>query len=142
MDTSGWTHETRLRVRGYELDSYRHVNHAVYLSYLEHARWELLAGAGWTLDELDRIKRWPVVVHLEIRYRKSALMDDELLILSRVPHVGRATFDVEHEIRRNGELLIEARIRAAVIDEMGRPSRIPDEFKSLRIQSEKSGAES
>ena len=28
-------------VRGYELDSFGHVNNAVYLNYLEQARWEM-----------------------------------------------------------------------------------------------------
>ena len=31
-------HATRLTVRPYECDSYGHVNHAVYVNYLEHAR--------------------------------------------------------------------------------------------------------
>ena len=31
-------HETTIHVRWGELDPYRHVNHATYLSYLEHAR--------------------------------------------------------------------------------------------------------
>jgi YbgC/YbaW family acyl-CoA thioester hydrolase len=37
---------TRLRVRFHELDPCGHVNHAVYLSYLEAARIDHLASRG------------------------------------------------------------------------------------------------
>ena len=36
------TYLCTLEVRGYELDSFGHVNHGVYVSYLEHARWKML----------------------------------------------------------------------------------------------------
>ena len=29
-------------VRGYELDSFGHVNNSVYLSYMEEARWQMM----------------------------------------------------------------------------------------------------
>jgi len=38
--------EYRLSVRGYELDSYNHVNNAVYLNYYEQARWQLMKETG------------------------------------------------------------------------------------------------
>ena len=34
----------KFNAKGYELDSYGHVNHAVYLNYFEQARWELFRG--------------------------------------------------------------------------------------------------
>jgi YbgC/YbaW family acyl-CoA thioester hydrolase len=118
-------------VRGYELDSYRHVNHAIYLSYLEQARWDYLASRGLTLKKLDEIQRWPVVVHLEIDYLKSALMDDELVIWSRLADLGRASLEIEHEIQRDGKPIVRAKIRAAIIDENGRASALPTEYRAL-----------
>ena len=37
------TYRCLIQVRGYELDSFGHVNHANYLNYLEHARWRCYA---------------------------------------------------------------------------------------------------
>ena len=96
FDTHSWHHTHSLKVRGYELDSYRHVNHAVYLSYLELARWEFLASRGLTLRKLDELKRWPVVAALEISYLKPALMDDELTIPSRVTEL--FVFGERHDV--------------------------------------------
>ncbi len=126
-----WNHRYSLKVRGYELDSYRHVNHAIYLSYLEQARWDYLASRGLTLKKLDEIQRWPVVVHLEIDYLKSALMDDELVIWSRLADLGRASLEIEHEIQRDGKPIVRAKIRAAIIDENGRASALPTEYRAL-----------
>jgi YbgC/YbaW family acyl-CoA thioester hydrolase len=136
MDTAAsWNHRTKLRVRGYELDSYRHVNHAVYLSYLEQARWEYLSACGLSLLELDRIKRWPVVVHLEMNYKKPAFMDDELEILSRVHAVGRSSLTIEHEIHCRGALLLSGKVTAAIIDETGKATRVPEEFQRMATLS-------
>jgi YbgC/YbaW family acyl-CoA thioester hydrolase len=136
MDTAAsWNHRTKLRVRGYELDSYRHVNHAVYLSYLEQARWEYLSACGLSLSELDRMKRWPVVVHLEMDYKKPALMDDELEIFSRVSKLGRASMEIEHEIRCNGSLILSGKVVAAIIDETGKATRVPEQFERMTTLS-------
>jgi YbgC/YbaW family acyl-CoA thioester hydrolase len=120
-------------VRGYELDSYRHVNHAVYLSYLEQARWDYLASCGLTLNKLDELKRWPVVVHLEINYLRPALMDDELTIFSRLSHLGRASLEIEHEIHCHGKPITRAKVKAAIIDEHGRAAAMPDQYRDLAL---------
>ena len=52
---SGPMHETRLQVRWSELDPYGHVNHAVYLTYLEHARIAALESIGWGLAAIERL---------------------------------------------------------------------------------------
>lgn len=131
LETTDWHHSHSLKVRGYELDSYRHVNHAVYLSYLEQARWEFLASRGLTLRKLDELKRWPVVANLEISYLKPALMDDELTILSRVTELGRASLAIEHEIVCGGRTITRAKVKAAIIDETGRAAAVPEIFRHL-----------
>ena len=45
-------HEMNIRVRFGELDPYNHVNHAVYISYFEAARVELLMEAGYSLGQM------------------------------------------------------------------------------------------
>ena len=131
MTTVAWSHQTEIRVRGYELDSYRHVNHSVYLSYLEHARWVFLAEKGLSLAKLDEMKRWPVVVRAEIDYKKPALIDEVLVIRTRIPRFGNSSFDIEHEITHNNNLVARAKITAAIIDEAGRAKRVPEEFRRL-----------
>ena len=67
--------------RGYELDSYNHINNAVYLNYFEHARWEFFR----TLNIYDVLKEndnLPVVTDVHIRYQREIRLFDELMIES------------------------------------------------------------
>lgn len=68
--------------RGYELDSYGHVNNAVYLNYFEHARWEFFRELGLLtlLAELDVVA---VVTEIRIRYQREVKIFDELTIDSQ-----------------------------------------------------------
>lgn len=61
--------ETRVQfqVRGYELDSFGHVNNAVYLNYCEEARWRVFC-ASTLLTQLEQKKIFPVVIETQIRY--------------------------------------------------------------------------
>jgi YbgC/YbaW family acyl-CoA thioester hydrolase len=116
----------QIEVRGYELDSYDHVNHAVYLSYLEHARWKLLQSEGITLKEFGEWKRWPVVAGLEVSYLKPTFMGDVLDVRSQVVERGRTNFVVEHSILRGDVSVLRAKVRIVMVNEAGRPSELPE----------------
>ncbi|ERK13523.1 acyl-CoA thioesterase [Serratia fonticola] len=75
--------QTYIKVRGYHLDVYQHVNNARYLEFLEEARWE------W-LEDLDAY-HWMtqnniafIVVNININYRKPAVLGDKLRIDSQM----------------------------------------------------------
>ena len=81
-------HETRIKVRSYELDFFQHVNNAVYLNYIEQARVELLQNAGFTLDDFLSQKILPVVVNVNINYRRASHLNDELVIFTHISRIG------------------------------------------------------
>lgn len=66
-------------VRGYELDSYNHLNNAVYLNYLEQARWEIFK----EFDLFDYFKKnnfFLVTTEINIKYLREAKLFDELAV--------------------------------------------------------------
>ena len=67
--------------RGYELDSYKHINNAVYLNYFEHARWEFFRTLNF-YDFLKENNNLPVVTDVHIRYQREIRLFDELMIES------------------------------------------------------------
>jgi YbgC/YbaW family acyl-CoA thioester hydrolase len=75
--------EFYLTVRGYELDSFGHVNNSVYLNYIEQAQWEMLRKTG-TYDFLKEGELVPAIIEITIRYIREARLFDEMVIRSRV----------------------------------------------------------
>ncbi|NIE69407.1 YbgC/FadM family acyl-CoA thioesterase [Pantoea sp. Acro-807] len=75
--------QTTIKVRGYHLDVYQHVNNARYLEFLEEARWQWLEEAdafNWLMGQ----KLAFVVVNININYRRPAVLGDRLVIESDV----------------------------------------------------------
>ena len=72
--------ETAITVRSGEIDSFGHVNHAVFLHYLEHARVEALEAAGFPWTALAE-RGWQLyVVRVEVDYVAEARRGDRLLV--------------------------------------------------------------
>lgn len=71
--------EYNFSVRGYELDSYGHVNHAVYLNYLEQARWELFRNLG-LLGYFHENDLLLVVIDVHVRYSREISLFDEVIV--------------------------------------------------------------
>lgn len=129
------SYHTRLEVRGYELDSFGHVNHAVYLSYLEHARWEMLTREGITLQKFNEWKRWPVVANIEIAYLKPTFLGEQLDVETHVLEHGRSFFTFQQTVSRGGTAVLKAKVRAVMVDERGKPSAFPDRVSRLWTES-------
>lgn len=68
-----------LTVRGYELDSFGHVNNAVYLQYAEAAKWDFFRKCG-ALAHLQEQKLFPVILENNIRYMNELKHMEEVLV--------------------------------------------------------------
>jgi YbgC/YbaW family acyl-CoA thioester hydrolase len=75
--------EYRFSVRGYELDSYGHVNNAVYLNYFEQARWEIFRKLD-LFDYFQKNNLLLVVTEMKIRYSREVTLFDELMVKTKI----------------------------------------------------------
>ena len=117
-----------LTVRTYECDAYGHVNNAVYLNYLEHGRHSFLKEAGFDYAAVVAAGYGLYVARVEIDYKKSAIFDDELRILSKAIKKGAVSGIMHQTIYRNEELIVEAKVTWAFVDSNGIPTRIPKQW--------------
>lgn len=81
------SHSIEIKVRGYHLDLFRHVNNARYLEFLEEARWSLLESRG-NLELLEKRGYAFAVVNININYRRAAFMGEILQIATSVKTIG------------------------------------------------------
>lgn len=118
---------TTVTVRFHELDPYGHVNHAVYLAYLEQGRVDHLADAGLDLLELDALHGWQLlVVGIEVRYLGAAAAGDVLTVTCALAERRRASAVLAQEVRRRSRVLVRARVRVATVDRSGRAIALPE----------------
>jgi acyl-CoA thioester hydrolase len=123
------TFEHELEVRFRDCDGLGHVNNAVYLTYLEQARfafWQRLTG-------VSGIPRSFILARVECDYRVQATAGDRLLVRLRVSAIGRSSFTFEYEIvnGRTREVVATARTVQVMYDyTAGASVPIPDDIRA------------
>jgi len=81
-------HTTEIKVRGYHLDVFGHVNNARYLEFLEEARWAIFDDKV-NLEDLAREGYVFTVVNININYRRPAFLHDRLRRFSSLLEIQR-----------------------------------------------------
>jgi acyl-CoA thioester hydrolase len=123
------TFEHELEVRFRDCDGLAHVNNAVYLTYLEQARfafWQRLTGVGG-------IPRSFIVARVECDYRAQATAGDRLVVRLRVMAVGKSSFTFEYEIvnARTRVVVATARTVQVMYDyQAARSIPVPDDIRA------------
>jgi acyl-CoA thioester hydrolase len=130
------THLTELKTRSYECDSYGHINNATYLNYLEYARIQLLDGLPVPYSELRSRGVGFVVTRICIDYRKQVGSGVALRIETRSLRKERVRVVFQQRIFRDEELVAEAQVTWACINEQGKPIRIPPELDIPELEPE------
>ncbi len=120
--------EWPVRVYYEDTDCARVVYYANYLKFLERARTEWLRSLGWNQDQmLKELHLIFVVAGVDIKYRRPARLDDELIVKCHVLNIGRASMVFEQEIWRKNELLISAQVKCGCLDsDTYRPKLMPE----------------
>jgi acyl-CoA thioester hydrolase len=98
--------EKRIEIRWRDVDAYRHVNNAVYATYLEECRDEWTEAVLGTDGDL-----WGfVLARVAIDFRRELTLEDETVVVTcRAVRVGNSSVTTREEIRTlAGELSAEA----------------------------------
>ena len=116
---SDWPFVIHERVRFRDVDSFGHVNNAVYSTYLEQARLDALGGLGSV-----------ILARVEIVFRAEVNAGEDVEVRSRCTRIGTKSVELEHEILANGRLAAEAKSVLVGFDYDRRVSApIPDQLK-------------
>ena len=98
---------------------------------MERGRTEWLRSLGIDQSDVAReFQRVFIVTGLDIRYKKSAKLDDLLEIHSVITRLGRASLHFAQTITRDGELLTESNIQIGCVDTVNmRVAAIPQSVR-------------
>jgi len=122
-----------IKVRGFHIDIFSHVNNARYLEFMEEARWVVI-------DKYIDLKRMQakgiifVVVNININYRSPASVGDILeLYLNLTKISGKsAVFYQENRLKGTDTVVADAQVTFVFADKnTGKAVKIDDEIKRL-----------
>lgn len=119
-----------LTVRGYELDSFGHVNNSVYLQYAETALWNFFKVNG-LLNIIFDAGLFPVILESNLRYLHELKLLDDVRIDSELSCSG-GVVSFKHNIINKNTGLVSCRVTGKLVY-VNREDRIicdiPDEVK-------------
>lgn len=107
------------------------VYYANYLRWFERARSDLLRRLD--IDQRAATEAGEgayAVAELNLRYLRSAKLDDDLLVETRATELRAASCRMHQLLTRDGVLLAEALMRVGFVAPDGRPRRQPEEWRA------------
>ena len=115
----------KLTVRGYELDSFGHVNNSVYLQYAETALWNFFKVHGLLATIVDE-GLFPVIMESTQRYIHELRMMDEVRIDTEVTCSG-GIVSYKHNIINKNTGLVSGKL--AYVDKHRMICDIPEKVR-------------
>ena len=135
MPDSDLLEVARYRVIFADCDPMRIMYYGSYFRLFEIGRAELFRTLGHPFPEYIARGLYLGVIETHCRYLKPARYDDELIIRAGVSDVGRARIEIGYEIAGlDGEVRASGSTLHAVLNDAGRPQRIPHEFREAVLK--------
>ena len=126
-----------VRVYWEDTDAGGIVFYANYLKYFERARTEWLRARGVEQRQLQQdLGCIFVVSDVQLKYLRSARLDDQLLVTAHLSELGRSSFTIQQEARLMGRdtsplLLCTGSVRIGWINaQTSKPARIPPDLQT------------
>jgi acyl-CoA thioester hydrolase len=126
----GGVHRLSVRVYYEDTDFSGYVYHANYLKFCERARsdWIRLAGIDQNALAETESKIYFMIRRMNCEFLRPAKFDDVLTVETKPGDVGGARFGILQRVLRGEEELFTADVLAVLVDDRGRPKRVPVEW--------------
>lgn len=118
---------TKIKVRGYHIDLFGHVNHSRYLEFLEEGRWDYME-KNRLFDLFHETGMLHVVTRLTVDYRNSARAGEILAVETGLLRAGTSSFTMGQQVRLEGtgKTAAEAEVINVLVDAESRKKAVPD----------------
>lgn len=108
----------KLQILEHHLDSFGHVNNAVYMQLFEQARWDFITENGYGSREIQERKIGPVILEANIKFRKELTNREFITINSTMIETQNPLiFSIHQEIvKENGTVSAIAEFSGGLMD--------------------------
>ena len=119
--------EFKIKIYYEDTDSGGVVYYANYLKFLERARTEMISSLGLSNRKLlDDYKILIIVKSCKIEYKKPLMLEDLIVVKSKIKSISKSSFVMEQLIEKNGILVSESEVVLVTVNSSGKPVKIPD----------------
>jgi len=119
--------ELKIKIYYEDTDSGGVVYYANYLKFLERARTEMIFSLGLSNRKLlDDYKILIIVKSCKIEYKKPLMLEDLIVVKSKIKSISKSSFVMEQLIEKNGILASESEVVLVTVNSSGKPVKIPD----------------
>jgi acyl-CoA thioester hydrolase len=122
-------HILEKKVYYHDTDAGGVVYYGTYLKFLEEGRTEMCLERGFDVRALYKQGVSFVVVHAEADYKAPARYGDTVAIHTRVESVGNSSIHFAQEIKKDGTLLVAAKIVWACVGRDFKAQRVSDQVR-------------
>ena len=127
--------KSRFKVYYEDTDSGGVVYYANYLKFLERARTDAITSLDFSNNKLvEKFGIFIIVKSCNLNFLRPAKLEDYLNITSKVMEVKNVSIKMKQNIFVNDSMIVEAEILLASVNNEGKPSKLPDEFKNELIK--------
>ena len=93
-----YPHHYELKTRWRDIDSFGHVNNAVFLTYIEDAR--ILFFRRWKITEMNKSL---IVASIKIDYLQQIDHPSNLIVGQKISRIGNSSFDIQSTLFIKGQ---------------------------------------
>lgn len=106
-----------LTIKEHNLDTFGHVNNAVYLQLYEEARWAYITARGYGLKEVQTLRKGPVILEAHVKFFKELKLRERIRItFDVVGKPGRITQIKQQMLKDNDEVASELLVTIGFFD--------------------------
>lgn len=99
----------KIQIKEHHVDSYGHMNNAVYLSLYEEARWEQITEHGFGFKDIHRLQQGPVILEVNLKFMKEIGLRQNISITTELlNYKGKVGQLKQSMINENGVVASEA----------------------------------
>ena len=107
-----------IKIRGFHLDQFGHVNNIRYPEMLEEARYDFFDQFPGFFTRVQKIGYYLPLTEIHIYYRKAAFLDDILDIRTRISSLGEASGTIHQTatIKGTDQIILEADVTFVAVN--------------------------
>jgi YbgC/YbaW family acyl-CoA thioester hydrolase len=126
--------EYRLLIREHHLDTFGHVNNAVYLALFEEARWQFVTELGFGIKQVQETQTGPTILEVKLQFKREIKNRETIVIRTQVTDVtGKITTLRQAMVNAAGEEACIAEFKVGLFDLQARKLILPTEAWSRAL---------